>query len=149
MLLWQCIQVASVGEGYIDPHRRRPTARTQQHQRSSPASHHHHDRGGCWCPPFKQHRLTPTPTLTSPKFFSNSSRYIHCDIHMRWWRDEFGSLVLIILVVLILVGGLGGSYYGYRGGYYGPGMYGGVGLVVILLIVLLLFSGIGGWRGPW
>ena len=55
------------------------------------------------------------------------------------------SLVLI-LVVLILVGGLGGGYYGYRGSYYGPGMYGGIGLVVILLIVLLLFSG---WRGPW
>ena len=59
------------------------------------------------------------------------------------------SLVLIILVVLILFGGLGLGWYGYRGGYYGPGMYGGVGLVVILLIVLLLFSGIGGWRGPW
>ena len=44
---------------------------------------------------------------------------------------------------------LGGGYYGYRGSYYGPGMYGGIGLVVILLIVLLLFSGIGGWRGPW
>ena len=52
--------------------------------------------------------------------------------------------------MLILFGGLGGGYYGYRGGYYGPGMYGGVGLVVILLIVLLLFAHAMGswcWRG--
>ena len=54
------------------------------------------------------------------------------------------SLLVIILLVVILFGGLGGGYWGYRGGYYGPNAYGGLGLVVILLIVLLLFSGI--WR---
>ena len=50
---------------------------------------------------------------------------------------SFGFATLVVAVVLA-----GGGYYGYRGGYYGPGGFGGIGLVlVIVLVVLLLYGG--------
>ncbi len=42
------------------------------------------------------------------------------------------TLLIIILVIIFLFGG--GGYYGYRGGYYGNGGIGIVGILMILLI---------------
>jgi len=47
------------------------------------------------------------------------------------------TVILIVLVVLILVGG---PYYGGQQGW-GPGPYGGIGLVVLLIVLYLLFGG--------
>lgn len=48
------------------------------------------------------------------------------------------SLLLIVLIVILLLGGGG---YGWRAGYYGPGVFGGgIGLIVFILIILLVLG---------
>ena len=49
--------------------------------------------------------------------------------------------MLLILILLLLIFGLGGGYYGYnRWGYNG-----GLGIVGLLVVILLLFWLIGGF----
>jgi hypothetical protein len=55
------------------------------------------------------------------------------------------GLVLLILVLLLIFGAFGGTYYGH----WGPGIGwggGGIGLVLLILVIVLLFGG-GNWRG--
>lgn len=48
---------------------------------------------------------------------------------------SIGTLLLIILIVVLL----GGTGYGYQGGYFtGPYWGGGLGIILIVLVVLLL-----------
>ncbi len=42
------------------------------------------------------------------------------------------SLLLIVIVLVLLFGGVGGGYYGYRGGQYGFGGFSAIGLIVLL-----------------
>jgi hypothetical protein len=44
-------------------------------------------------------------------------------------------------VIVIVLFGLGGGYYGYSSGYYGRGGFGGIGLIVGVLLLVLLFGG--------
>lgn len=47
------------------------------------------------------------------------------------------TLLVIICIVLLL----GGGGYGWRAGYYGPGVFGGgIGLIVLILVVLALLG---------
>jgi len=49
------------------------------------------------------------------------------------------STILIIILILVLFGGLGGSLY--TGGYgYGAGSHGIIGIILIVLVVLLLMG---------
>lgn len=49
------------------------------------------------------------------------------------------STILLVILILILFGGLGGSFY--TGGYgYGVGSHGIIGVILIVLVVLLLMG---------
>lgn len=52
--------------------------------------------------------------------------------------------MLLVLIIVLLVVGLPGGWYGYRQGYYGPGGF-GLGGVIILILVLWLLLGAGGF----
>ena len=44
-------------------------------------------------------------------------------------------------MIVIVLFGFGGGYYGYSSGYYGRGGFGGIGLIVVILLLVLLFGG--------
>jgi len=47
--------------------------------------------------------------------------------------SSIAILLIVVLVVLALSGG-----WGYRTGYYNPGVYGAGGLVALVLVILLI-----------
>jgi Protein of unknown function (DUF3309) len=51
--------------------------------------------------------------------------------------------MLFIILILLLLFGFGGSYWGYNN--YGPG--GGIGIFGVILIIFLLLYFFGGLRG--
>jgi hypothetical protein len=59
------------------------------------------------------------------------------------------SLILIILLILILLGGVGGPYVhpawrpGYGAGWYGNGL---IGLLLIVVLILIIVGYLPAWR---
>ena len=47
------------------------------------------------------------------------------------------SLILIIILLVLLFGG----GWGWQAGYYGPGVFGGIGGLLVLILILWLVMG--------
>lgn len=47
-------------------------------------------------------------------------------------------MIITILLVVLIVMALSGSFYGYNSGWYTPGAYNPIGLILVVIIILLL-----------